>query len=129
MGYTSDVCIAVYGDPLSLSAHIAKWKDSIGDAETLEWINRNEVKPEDDQRAGATGLYRLEFHDVKWYEAYTDVQRVMRLVEDLDESETDALTGEFVRLGESDDDFERKAYGDVDANEYRYQLSREIIFD
>ena len=125
MGYRSEVCIAIYGEPLALQVHLAQWKSGLTET-TRKWVLNGEVKPKDDQRNGATslGLYRLEFHGVKWYSEYEYVQEVAELFTGLKEL---GLSGEVIRTGEEDDDFERTMYGDD--IQYRYRLSRCIVYD
>jgi len=122
MGYRSDVtCIMYTNDP----------KDKGAGAIMSAWLKHHIHK--DDVQC-------FEFHDTevifiaedwKWYESYTDIQRLEKLFADFQETfchqHHDSLYGfEFMRLGENYDDVEQRAAG---VRACRLSLSRCIRID
>lgn len=122
MGYRSDVtCIMYTNDP----------KDKGAGAIMSAWLK---------QRIHDDDMQCFEFHDTevifiaedwKWYESYTDIQRLEKLFADFQETfchqHHDSLYGfEFMRLGENYDDVEQRAAG---VRACRLRLSRSIHID
>ena len=99
MGYRSDVAIAMYADEAKDSAVIKLWlKENfpIHDwKDDIEWFDR--------------GLL-LRLHDVKWYEDYPEVKKVLKALNEFEElfisdnHDVARASFEYIRVGESDDD-------------------------
>jgi len=69
---------------------------------------------------------RLEFvaDDVKWYPVYADVQQFERFLDEVAEL---GYSYEFMRVGEEDDDVERKVGGEDP--QYEVGLHRTLVFN
>lgn len=53
----------------------------------------------------ASGFYKIEFHSIKWYEGYPEVDYFNKAMEALDEQD---VPFSFIRLGEDTDDIEHR---------------------
>ena len=123
MGYRSDVKALVYpntGTEEQVEAQYAMLK-------TL--MNTTFAKIMEDEGAYLTfndHAMRLEFavEDVKWYPSYPDVQQFERFLEDVAEL---GYSYEFMRIGEEDEDVERKTGGKDP--QYEISLHRTIEFN
>ena len=70
-------------------------------------------------------------YDVKWYEGYTEVDAVMRAIEDFNnlfcgEDATTPCNYEYVRIGEETEDIEQRF---SDNAEFRMHVRREVMVD
>jgi hypothetical protein len=120
MGYRSNVVYVFYTlkpDVIPLSL-IKLWFD-----ENYPKLDFGEVKMGED-------YIKVSYEDVKWYDAYDDVEAVRRAVEIFNSAfETDDkenVAYESIRVGEESTDIEHdgSAY-----STYRLHVSREIHFD
>ena len=113
MGYRSEVKIAVYGD----NEKFDKYVDSVLSVDALKAADAEYLLHEDRDFASLTitqlneheKIAVLEFHDIKWYESYPDIQLFERFYL---EAEENGLNSEYARVGESHDDNEVVQYGD-----------------
>lgn len=53
----------------------------------------------------ASGFYKIEFHDIKWYDSYTEIQHFMEALAELERQD---IPYSFIRLGEDTEDIEHK---------------------
>lgn len=59
----------------------------------------------------ASGFYKIEFHDIKWYDSYPEIRNFNRAIEELDEQD---VPYSFIRLGEDTTDIEHKCNWSAD---------------
>ena len=105
MGYRSTIAVAIYGDDRDA--------DKYGLLKTLMNTTFKEVYAENDDCAewlDHTHVLMFRFEDVKWYETYPDVIRFTTMLEEIEG--LGDYNFEFVRIGEDDDDIERRNGGD-----------------
>jgi hypothetical protein len=113
MGYRSEVAIAFYSKSEEHSGVIKLWMESNFPYEDWKLY-------EDAVQVKESPAYTFVFHidHIKWYEGYTEVERMNKLIEDFAElfcgGGDPVAACEFMRSGEGDDDIESEQYGDVD---------------
>lgn len=120
MGYRSDVGIEFYSpEEHGKIAVVKMWL-----RENLPFKDWNE----DAFRETEDG-YRFFVSDVKWYDTYSPIENMNQAIEKFEELFCDidpCAACEFVRIGEEDEDVERRVNGEV---EYRISVSKQIQFD
>lgn len=120
MGYRSDVGIEFYSpEEHGKIAVVKMWL-----RENLPFKDWNE----DAFRETEDG-YRFFVSDVKWYDTYSPIENMNQAIEKFEELFCDidpCAAYEFVRIGEEDEDVERRVNGEV---EYRISVSKQIQFD
>jgi hypothetical protein len=103
MGYRSDVAVAIYGDDRSPEKY-----------ETLKLLMNTTFKDVNDENDAdwhdSKCVLMFQARDVKWYESYPEVSRFMKMLDEIGELE--GFNYEFLRIGEDDDDIERKIGGE-----------------
>ena len=52
-----------------------------------------------------SGFYKIEFHDIKWYDSYTEIRHFMDALTELEKQD---IPYSFIRLGEDTEDIEHK---------------------
>lgn len=52
-----------------------------------------------------SGFYKIEFHDIKWYDSYKEIQHFMEALAELEKQD---IPYSFIRLGEDTEDIEHK---------------------
>lgn len=133
MGYRSDVAVLIYPDSRKADT-VEELRAALDDEyNKLKLLMGTTYKTLMDDDFGADAEWddndrELKFHfkDVKWYESYPDVQRFMQMLEELGDSEVHKYAIEFVRIGEDNDDTERREWGDTG---WRVDVRREIVFN
>lgn len=134
MGYRSDVSYLFYtGTRVVWEANGANTREPRGSFALLKlWFDENYPKHEYAEITEGEDYIRVQYHDVKWYEGYEEVEAVKKAVESFDKcfntDNHDQMTGmwEMVRIGENDDDVERSG---SEHHEWRLTVRREITLD
>lgn len=109
MGYRSDVVIVLYASDKKDAAPIKLWLKE--NYPTAEWEDDEYTTWFDD------GL-KIVCNGVKWYDDRPDVQAMKNYIDEFDELFCNDIEGapagawEFVRIGEDEDDNERRHGGD-----------------
>lgn len=117
MGYRSQVAVVIYGDSRDAEKYAL--------LKTLMNTTFKEAYTEFDGNAEwHDDKHVLEFamEDVKWYDGYGDVQKFMKMLEDIVDIE--GFNYEFIRIGEDANDVEEQ-YGGNDC-EHILRVSRAI---
>ena len=120
MGYRSNVSYVFY----TLKPDVVPF------AAIKLWFEEN--YPKEDYGAIDMGndYIRVNYYDVKWYDAYDDVEDVRRAVENFaaafDTDNNECVAYESVRVGEETTDIEHDGSAH---SEWRLGVSREIYFD
>lgn len=93
MGYRSEVYLKTTTEGWIV---IKQYNDKIEPAEDrpLRYAEVNKTE---------SGFYRIEFHDIKWYDSYKEVQHFNTAMELLKEQD---IPYSFIRLGEDTEDIE-----------------------
>lgn len=95
MGYRSEVYLKTTTEGWVI---IKRMNDAIENPE-LRPLRYAEVN------STASGFYKIEFHDIKWYDGYEEIKNFNAAIDALDEQD---VPYSFVRLGEDTDDIEHK---------------------
>ena len=96
------------------------------------WFDENFPKHEYAEITEGEDYIRVQYHDVKWYEGYEEVEAVNKAIGSFNKcfntDDYDQMTGkwEMVRIGEEDDDVER---GGSAHHDWRLNVRREITLD
>jgi hypothetical protein len=131
MGYRSDVDYLFYtGTRLAKGADGRHTHESIGSFAVLKlWFDENFPKHDYATITVGDDYIRVQYHGVKWYEGYEDVEAVKKATVSFDEcfntDDYDCMTGkwEMVRLGEEDNDIEHDGSPHHD---WRLNIHREV---
>lgn len=120
MGYRSDVHILFYASPREREHFpaIKLWFDEAY-PDKPDGTSWSTVSKGDDY------IY-VKYNGVKWYDSYADVQAVLKALEEFDTTFSECGCFEFVRIGEEDNDIERRDFGEADA---RLNITREVTLD
>lgn len=122
MGYRSDVGALFYTQDESKVGVIKMWLRENLPFKDWEWSPDAFYEEEDG--------FRFFVEDVKWYDTYPEIERFNEVSEKFVElfCDIDDAYGayEFIRIGEEDEDIEKKSAGDHD---YRISMSKAIHFD
>ena len=124
MGYISNVGAAIY--PRDTSDTAAQRKEKY---EALRVLMATRFKPVMDALGDCAewvdNALTLQFYieNVKWYEGYTDVDTFMQFLKDVVDL---GYEYEFVRIGEEEDDVERKC---SEYSGYTLSVHRQIVFN
>jgi hypothetical protein len=134
MGYRSDVHILFYvGNRIARDEGGEAHLEPIGPFAPIKlWFDEN--YPKDDYAKTEIGVNYIyvRYDNVKWYEDYEDVKAVNKAIESFDKcfntDDYENMTGmwEMVRLGENDDDVERRNSEHAD---WRLNVRREVDLD
>jgi len=104
MGYRSRVDILFYAnddkDHATLKLYL---EENLPQEKFFQW--------EEIARAQQKAFF-IQLEDVKWYESYPDVQKVMEVFRFIDDEVGNSWQYEFVRLGEDDTDVEVRSSND-----------------
>ena len=122
MGYRSEVKCIIYGRPEYLDALIAKHtlQDNQFLSELKEYISfgmmdRTLWLPNGEKETVRCKVLDFQGDSLKWYDEYSDVQGLTKIMDDIDENWEDNIDFEFIRIGEDHKDIETKssvnAYG------------------
>jgi hypothetical protein len=123
MGYRSEVAALVYPNDDANESAEERY-------EALKVLMNTQFEAVMDKWGNCIAMHdyrrRLEFviNDVKWYPSYDDVSTFMKFLDDVEEL---GYSYEFLRLGEDDDDVERRAGGPT--CHYHLQIRREIVME
>ena len=133
MGYRSDVAVLIYPEAQKADTVEERTAALNDEYNKLKLLMGTTYKTLMDDDFGADAEWddidrELKFHfkDVKWYDSYPDVQRFMQMLEELGDTSVHKYAIEFVRIGEDNDDTERREWGDT---EWRVDVRREIVFN
>lgn len=121
MGYRSDVYICIRGPAERMLAEVATLRLA-GDSTMHEALDEWTLTSCEDEENRAVLVLGGLGTDWKWYDSYPDVQAHMKIYEHFETLEYESamlpdvggsvLDGIFVRVGEDDDDVERRSFGD-----------------
>lgn len=120
MGYRSEVCMTIYGETEQDMRDLKVMMDTAGIDLDGHWS------------PGHWGIndefFSFHVNEVKWYEAFPEVQAVMKVWElaislnetERKEGETERFSGVFLRIGEDNTDVEEDSFGDPWAKDCPY---------
>ena len=120
MGYRSEVCMTIYGETEQDMRDLKVMMDTAGIDLDGHWS------------PGHWGIndefFSFHVHEVKWYEAFPEVQAVMKVWElaislnetERKEGESERFSGMFLRIGEDNTDVEEDSFGDPWAKDCPY---------
>ena len=134
MGYRSDVHILFYiGHRVARDEHGEVHQVPIGPLAPIKlWFDENYPTHKYAKTEIGVNYIYVTYHNVKWYEGCDEVEAVNKAITSFDEcfntDDYENMTGmwEMVRLGEEDDDVERRNSAHSD---WRLNLRREVIID